>query len=396
MKKILHLLVVALISACANKGSSITDPPIGSGAEEPSLTVTEGGLVLSWMEPYEGDIVLKMSLHNGVKWSPAKSIAKGDDWFVNWADFPAVVANGNLLFAHFLQKSARPTFAYDVMFTVSQNMGETWSTPKKLHQDTVSAEHGFVSAVPYNDGFYVSWLDGRYTTEQHGAMTIRAAYIDGNGEINHAAEIDNSTCDCCQTAMSLVNGVPWSFYRNRTEEEVRDMYYSKLVEGQWSEPEVLNEDNWLINACPVNGPEASTYNKSIAVAWFTGAEGEQKTKMKISHDEGNSFGEAILVDETKSFGRVDVQMDSAYIYVTYLSKKDASAAIMLKVYNHSGILQRSEIIAAVSPERGTGFPRTALWHENLIITWTDVDQHTIKVLKYPLNKEQIGAQLGLP
>ena len=130
------------------------------------------------------------------------------------------------------------------------------------------------------------------------------------------------------------------------------------------------------------------------MVWYTGADGEQKTKMKISHDEGGSFGEAILVDGPKSFGRVDVQMDSANIYVTYLSKKEASAAIMLKVYNYSGDLQTSEVLVAVSPERGTGFPRTALWHENLIITWTDVEQHTIKLLKYPLNKDHISARAG--
>ena len=394
MRTIFFILFVALITACANNGSSIADPPIGIGAEEPSLTVTEHGLVLSWMEPSEGDIFLKMSLHNGIKWSPVKTIAKGDDWFVNWADFPAIVANGNLLFAHFLQKSAQSTYAYDVMITISQNMGETWSTPKKLHQDTVAAEHGFVSAVPFDDGFYVSWLDGRYTTEEHGAMTIRAAYVDGKGKINYAAEIDHNTCDCCQTAMANVNGVPWSLYRNRTEEEVRDMYYSKLVEGQWSEPEVLHADNWLINACPVNGPEVSTYNKTLAVVWYTGADGEHKTKMKISHDEGNSFGDVILVDSPMSFGRVDVQMDSANVYVTYLTKKDASAAIMLKVYDHSGVLQLNEILAVVSPGRGTGFPRMALWYENLIITWTDVEQHTIKVLEYPLNKKHIGTRAG--
>ena len=395
MRKIIFILLIALITGCANNGSGIADPPIGTGAEEPSLTVTDRGLVLSWMEPFEGDILLKMSLHNGIKWLPAKTIAKGDDWFVNWADFPAIVANGDMLFAHFLQKSAHPTFAYDVMYTISPNMGETWSEPKKLHQDIVAAEHGFVSAVPYDEGFYVSWLDGRYTGIDNGAMTIRAAFVDINGEIDHATEIDHSTCDCCQTSMALVNGVPWSFYRDRTESEVRDMYFSKLVDKQWSEPELLHDDNWLINACPVNGPVAKAYEKTLAVAWFTGAEGEQKVKMKISQDEGKSFGEVILVDSPKSFGRVDVQIDSANVYVTYLTKKDASAAIMLKTYNYSGALQSREALAVVRPDRGTGFPRTALWHENLIITWTDIEQHTIRVLKYPLNKKHIGARAGL-
>ena len=117
--------------------------------------------------------------------------------------------------------------------------------------------------------------------------------------------------------------------------------------------------------------------------------------MKISQDEGKSFNDVILVDSPKSFGRVDVQIDSDNVYVTYLTKKDESAAIMLKAYNYVGALQSSEILAVVRPDRGTGFPRTALWHENLIITWTDIEQHTIRVLKYPLNKKHIGARAGL-
>ena len=395
MRNLLFLTVVVLFAGCDNKGSSVTDPPVGLGAEEGALTITDNGLVLSWLEPNEGDILLKMSVHSGVRWSPAKTIAKGEDWFVNWADFPAIVANGDLLFAHFLQKSASPTFAYDVMYTISSDMGDTWSAPEKIHQDTVNAEHGFVSAVHYKNGFKVSWLDGRYTGVNDGAMTIRAAYVDENGGLHNAAEIDHSTCDCCQTSMTLVNGVPWSFYRNRTEDEIRDIYFSRLVDDNWSEPEVFHADNWLINACPVNGPVATSFENNIAVVWFTGAGGVQKVKLKTSADEGNSFGEVILVDGPKSFGRVDVQIDSAKIYVTFLTSKDDEASIRLKVYDHAGNLEDGETLAIVSPERGTGFPRTAIWHETLIISWTDVENHTIKILAYPLNKENAVSHSGL-
>ena len=395
MRVIFAILILAFFGGCTYEGSSITDPPIGMGAEESSLTVTDHGLLLSWLEPSEGDIILKMAVHDGRRWSLAKNIAKGDDWFVNWADFSAVVANGDMLFAHFLKKSAASTYAYDVMYTVSPDMGENWSNPEKLHKDTVNAEHGFVSAVPYKDGFVVSWLDGRFTGEENGKMTIRGAIVDRSGKAHNAAEIDHSTCDCCQTKMAIVNGVPWTFYRDRSSEEIRDIYYAKLTNGNWSEPEVLHDDNWLINACPVNGPVAASYENNMAVVWFTAADGEHKTKMKISNDEGITFNEVILVDSPKSLGRVDVQMDSSRIYVTMMTKLDEDAVIKLKVYDYSGELDYSEIIAVVSAERGTGFPRIALWQENLILSWTDVENHSIKILKYPLNKEHITARSGI-
>ena len=396
MSKIISIVLLAVLAGCVNQGGGLTNPPIGLGAEEPSLTVTDHGLVLSWLEPFEGDILLNMAIHQGVKWSPVKTIAKGENWFVNWADFPAIVSNGNMLFTHFLQKSDDATFAYDVMYTVSPDMGETWNTPQKLHQDTVKGEHGFVSAIAYKDGFQVSWLDGRFTGEENGAMTIRGAYVDGEGEVHDAAEIDHKTCDCCQTSMTLVNGTPWSFYRDRTDEEIRDIYFSKLIDNKWSEPEALNNDNWLIKGCPVNGPVAGSINSNVAVAWFTGAEGAYKVKLKISTDAGNTFTDEILVDGPKAIGRVDVQLDSAKIYVTFLTKADDEAALKLKVYDYAGELKGSETLAVVSSARGTGFPRTAIWHENLIIVWTDIEQHSIKLLQYPLNKKRIGAHAGLP
>jgi len=388
------LVLLAFLGGCVHEGSSITDPPIGIGAEESSLTVTESGLVLSWLEPHKGDILLKMALHNGLRWSEARTIAKGDDWFVNWADFPAIVANGDMLFVHFLKKSAAPTFSYDVMYTVSPDMGESWSTPKKLHQDTVNAEHGFVSAVPYEDGFMVSWLDGRYTGEDNGAMTIRGAFVDPNGESHNATEIDHSTCDCCQTSMTIVNGVPWTFYRDRTKEEIRDIYFSKMLDDGWTEPVAIHDDNWLINACPVNGPMATSYEENMAVVWFTAADGDQKTKLKISQDEGKTFSDVILVDSPKSLGRVDIKMDSSRIYVTFLSRKDSDAAVKLKAYNYQGELVHSEIMSIVSTERGTGFPRTAIWQNTLFISWTDVESNSIKILQYPLDRNHISARGG--
>jgi hypothetical protein len=391
MKVILHIILLVILAGCNYKGSSITDPPVGIGAQEPSLIVTDQGLVLSWQEPYEGDILLKMALHDGLKWSPAITIAKGDDWFVNWADFPAIIANGDKLFVHFLQKSSESMLAYNAMFLISPDMGETWSAPKQLHQDTVTAEHGFVSGVPYEEGFYVSWLDGRNTIGIKGNFTLRGGYVTSDGALLNSAEIDDNTCTCCQTTMTIINNVPFTFYRDRSEEEIRDISYAKLVDGNWSEPQRFNEDNWLIPGCPVNGPVAKSYANTMAVAWFTGANGENKVKLKISADAGNTFGDEILVDGSNAIGRVDVQMDSTKIYVTFIGATDNGTAVRLKVYDYSGELQDTEVIASVSAERGTGFPRTAIWNDNLIISWTDVEQHSVKIIQYPLNKEHISA-----
>lgn len=394
MRFLAFLFLSVLLAGCINTGGSLDQPPVQKGSSEPSVVATDNGLILSWMEPYEGDILLKMSLHNGIRWSSPKTIANGQDWFVNWADFPAIIANENSLFTYILEKSASSTYAYDVMYLVSKDLGNTWTNPQKLHQDTVSAEHGFVSAIPYKDGFYVSWLDGRNTIND-APMTIRGVYVDGEGGLNAAAEIDASACDCCQTTMALVNNKPSTFYRDRTNEEIRDIYYSIMLDSNWTEPQSLNADEWNIPGCPVNGPRATTFNNITAVAWFTGANEEEKVKLKILSDAEAGFGDEIIVDSPNALGRVDIQMDSSKIYITYLTKLDNRTSIKLSIYDLNGLLLESELIATVKPDRGTGFPRMALWHEQLIITWTDIDEMKVKILKYPLNKEQFSSRAKL-
>ena len=60
----------------------------------------------------------------------------------------------------------------------------------KIHDDNTFSEHGFVSSIPYKDGFMVSWLDGRNTTTKksdsghdQGAMTLRTAIINLEGAL---------------------------------------------------------------------------------------------------------------------------------------------------------------------------------------------------------------------
>ena len=49
------------------------------------------------------------------EWSFYTSVAKSDDWFVNWADFPSVVGlNGTPMAAHWLDKVPGSPYSYHV------------------------------------------------------------------------------------------------------------------------------------------------------------------------------------------------------------------------------------------------------------------------------------------
>ena len=138
--------------------------PITAPAAQPDLIATpEGRLLLSWVEPQPQGHALKFATFASTQWSAPQAIAAGADWFVNWADTPHLaVTEDGAVWAHWLQKSAQATYAYDVVMARSGDHGKTWSPPVLVNNDGKPAEHGFVSLWPATrDSLGVAWLDGR-------------------------------------------------------------------------------------------------------------------------------------------------------------------------------------------------------------------------------------------
>ena len=191
-------------------------------SSESFLLSTNDNLYISWTEQVADSNFLYLSKLENNTWSKKSIINKGTDWFVNWADFPSISYNeiSSSIFSFHLQKSSEETFSYDVNYHINQ--GSTWKDMKKIHDDNTFSEHGFVSSIPYQNGFMVSWLDGRNTYGKghdghaKGAMTIRSAILDSSGNIIDNSLIDGMVCDCCQTSMAISNNIPIVVYRDRS------------------------------------------------------------------------------------------------------------------------------------------------------------------------------------
>src|SRR6187455_559715 len=81
---------VALQTPFALSPQTIATPAAADSAQ-PQLSVSPRGVLLSWIER-NGDLAtLKFSERTATGWSPARTVASGRDWFVNWADVPSVL-----------------------------------------------------------------------------------------------------------------------------------------------------------------------------------------------------------------------------------------------------------------------------------------------------------------
>ncbi|HWU71809.1 MAG TPA: sialidase family protein, partial [Pseudoxanthomonas sp.] len=228
--------------------------PATAPSAQPDLTATSGDhLLLSWIESQDDSHALKLSEFDGKAWSAPRTVAQGDDWFVNWADTPHVAASGNALWAHWLRKSGAGGYAYDVVLSRSDDQGANWSTPIAVNTDGKSGEHGFVSMWPEAaGGLGIAWLDGRNAGgeghgghEGHGgAMTLRTATFDAVGQRLSESELDARTCDCCQTAMAQTSRGPLLAWRDRDEDEIRDIVVARRDGTAWTPPRKVHDDGW--------------------------------------------------------------------------------------------------------------------------------------------------------
>ncbi|MEO7647321.1 MAG: sialidase family protein [Gemmatimonadaceae bacterium] len=353
--------------------------PAGPGAGEPFLALSPDGRVhLSWLEPVDSAHALRFATLDGTRWSPVRTIRTGSDFFVNWADFPSlkVIGDGRLA-SHWLQRTGSATYAYGVRVSQSSDGGETWSDPIIPHRDTSNTEHGFVTLWPEDGGMGAVWLDGRkYNREGHSPsneMMVVSTTISPDGQRGTEVRLDERACDCCQTAVAMTSQGPVVTYRDRTAEEIRDIYVVRRVGNAWTTPVAVHNDGWKIAACPVNGPAIAATGKNVALAWFTAANDSGKVNVAFSADAGATFGAPVHVDEGKPAGRVDVALlGDGSALVSWIERTGGdTAAVRVRRITADGKRAAPITVATSSAARASGFPRMVVRGNDAIFAWTE-------------------------
>lgn len=406
----LALILLLTSSACGRAPApTLLETPTAPGASLPRLSVDPDGLPwLSWVEPTDAGHALRFSRFEDGRWLESQTAAEGQDWFVNWADFPSVVHLGaGRMAAHWLQKVEGGPYAYHVKMAVSIDAGSTWSAPRSPHADRSATEHGFVSLFPVADAVGAVWLDGRYTQPDdahadHGAnssqphdahhahgsgpMTLRAGGLDWQGEPLPEVELDGMACDCCPTAAVPTPAGIVVLYRDRSPAEIRDLRAVTLGPEGWSAPVLVSDDGWEMPACPVNGPAVAANGSSVAAAWFTAANGVPRVRLAFSSDGGRGWAPAIDVADGPVLGRIAVVMlDPDTAVVSWLEQSRTRAEIRFRRIGRDGSVGASYKLATTVAARSSGFPQMTLAGNRLLFAWTAVGEPaSIRTASAPL------------
>ena len=378
------------VAACSKDRSSATrssavtvtidslPSPAGPGSAEPNLAVSPDGRVyMSWLEPNASGHALRFAALDGKQWSQPGTIRAGGDFFVNWADFPSIeVLDGGRLAVHWLQRNGTGTYAYGVRVSQSADGGKTWSTPVTPHRDNSQTEHGFVALWRETGRLGAVWLDGRkFSKDGHypsNEMMLVATSIQPDGTLGGEVRLDERTCDCCQNSAALTSAGPIVAYRDRSLDEIRDIYVTRQVGGTWTPGKPVHSDNWKIAACPVNGPAIAAAGPRVAVAWFTAANDSARVKFAYSDDAGASFGAPIRVDGGNPAGRVDVAMiEDGSALVTWVERTGGdTATVQSRRVHRNGRLGPATAVASSSAARASGFPQMAITGSDVFFAFT--------------------------
>ena len=400
MKKSILIFSLLGILSCTSKDIPIEEISFShnNSNAQPSLVSNNGSLSLTWISSDEDmNAELNFRQFKDGNWLSPMTLAVGSDWFVNWADFPTHAISGDQVLTSYLKKSAGGSYTYDVFLSLQNLSGEKVKEDFILNTDSFKAEHGFVSMVAKKDdeGFLISWLDGRNTVEKdadgnHKPMTIRFAEITNNGDIINENELDASVCDCCQTSVTNTDKGPLVVYRDRSEKEVRDIYVTRKLDDSWEAPAAVHNDGWVIYGCPVNGPKVVSNSNNIAVSWFTVYDGKPRVNLSFSKSYGASFDSPVQINDNDAIGRVDVVfLNDTEVLVSYMEQDDFDTYLRLKKVSVDGKVSKPITISKIDSGRNTGVPQLEILNDEIFVVWTVFENENNQLKTVKLSSKDI-------
>lgn len=282
---LISLLLVSLLLEKPAPETAISDPRFTGGV--PRLTTDAvGHPLLSWAEKAsekEAQFYFALSTDGGLTFGKKIRVPAPMELSVHAEGMPklAVKADGTLLAVF---EVPRPTsesrFAGDLLYTMSKDMGKTWTPAKPVHQDaTPGKSHSFsdISRLP-NGEIGIVWLDEKQA-DQEGRPVVFAQTTKGKG-FGSATVVDENACQCCRTSVFVdANKHIHLTYRDLLPTgtgKIADRDISTVVSSDggktFTRPKPVFADHWQVNACPHAGPVVAQTGDAIWVTWFSGKE----------------------------------------------------------------------------------------------------------------------------
>ena len=356
--------------------------PADKNSLAPNLCKLGDYFLLSWIES-DGNSAAQVQIASwdGTNFSHKSIVAESKQMFVNWADIPSVIeAPSGDLYAHWLDRISSKNYAYGARIARSINQGKSWKSIGWLHKDLSETEHGFVSLIADNLHVRAFWLDGRMMTKPNGKMMLRTAIIDGD-KIKDEHVLDNDVCTCCPTSAVQLSTGPIVVYRDRSPREIRDISFVLQRDDAWSEPTIIQADNWLMPGCPVNGASIAANAEFVAISRFTFVHNKAKVILRLFKEGKVKSGTEIVLDEDAPIGRCTTVCTKDSAYTVWIGLEKKQTVLRLANVSSAGEIMGITTLASINGSRSSGMPRVIISKGYLWVSWTDSNNIRLGRLK---------------
>jgi len=371
MRTLRFLLAIGIFAASAwaqaLSATALTNPG-GAGSLQPNLSASpDGSIVLNWIEPAkDGSFSLRYAVRRGNTWSEPVTIAAHRHFFRHPAEVPEVMQmKGGRWLAHWVenQDSSDAEFVY-----VSSSVdGTHWTAPLQAHHDHSPVQHGLVSMAETPEGASLFWLEA--LKGEDGPVYLMRTIVDASGKEVNEERLDADVCSCCPTAVARTSKGLIVAYRDHTPKDIRDIAVLRLENGHWSPSKIIYDDNWQIDACPINAAAVAAKGDRVVIAWFTAAKNSPQVKVVFSTDGGATFTKPVVVSTGHAFGYASVVLDdNGNAQVSWLEQGPAGARVLIRNAAAAGSL--GPVLEVAKGEKSSlGYPKLTRAGKDTFIAW---------------------------
>ena len=214
-------------------------------------------------------------------------------------------------------RSTKNKYAGSISFAQSFDDGKTWSDAKPLVTDTAGYDQRYFDVSLLSNGeAAIIWLDNRKATELEGSA-LYFAITEGNNGFAGEKQIAAPTCQCCRTKLFVdsKNNIH-AVYRGILQDSVRDMVHIVSIDSgnDFSAPQRISQDDWVIKACPHTGPTMTENSDGLHFSWYTGGK-QEGTLYTNSKDYGHNFLQPLQIAKKGKHPQIAATGDGTLVTV---------------------------------------------------------------------------------
>ncbi|WP_198174934.1 sialidase family protein [Spirosoma arboris] len=281
--KTLLLLTALLVSNLTFAANPVDSCLVMPNASFPRLITDErGNPVLTWIERSESSLSLvhRISTDGGQTFGEPTRISLPATTSAHGEDVPKLIfkGDGTRMVVFSLPKPTSDALrAGNLLYKRSSDQGKTWSQEQPIHRDTTAGKsHSYAELTRLPNGEVgLIWLDEKLANRE--GRTVRFTQTVASGGFGPEIVVDSNACQCCRPGIVVdKEGRIYLTYRDWLSAETglgaRDISYTVSTDGgqSFSQPTVLVNDNWQINACPHSGPQLFVQDEAVYATWYSG------------------------------------------------------------------------------------------------------------------------------